>query len=95
MAIDKNNVEYTARLARIELQSKELEKLAKQLQEIVGFMDKLKELDVEGINPTSHILPMHNVLREDIQKVSLPVEKALMNAPQKEGNFFVIPKVIE
>lgn len=95
MAIDKNNVEYTARLARIDLQSKELEKLAKQLQEIVGFIDKLKEIDVERINPTSHILSMDNVLREDVARASLPVEKVLMNAPQKQGNFFLIPKVIE
>ena len=95
MAITKETVEYAAHLARIDLKSKELEKLSQQLQGIIDFIDKLKKLNLENIAPTSHILPMKNVLREDSLKESLPSDKALANAPQPEGNFFGVPKVIE
>lgn len=95
MAIDKDTVKYTAHLSRIELQDKELEKLAVQLKGILDFIDKLKQADVEKALPTSHILPVKNVLREDSLKDSLPIDRVLANAPQKEGNFFVVPKVIE
>lgn len=95
MAIDKNTVEYTAHLARIELGQPELETLSKQLHDILDFIDKLKEADVEGVMPTSHILPVNNVLREDIVKPSLPVEEVLKNAPNRQGNFFAVPKIIE
>jgi aspartyl-tRNA(Asn)/glutamyl-tRNA(Gln) amidotransferase subunit C len=95
MAINKETVEYVAHLARIELQAKELEKLSLQLEEIVNFIDRLKELNLEKITPTSHILPIHNVLRQDVSRASLPAEKALQCAPQKEGDFFAVPKVIE
>lgn len=95
MPIDKDTVKYTAQLSRIELQDKELDKLSLQLKGILDFIDKLSKVDVQNIAPTSHILALKNVLREDIPKDSLPVEKVLANAPQKEGNFFVVPKVIE
>lgn len=95
MTIDKKTVKWTAELCRIELNDDELEKFAKQLEDVLDFIDKLKELDIKEVNPTSHILPINNVLREDIPKESLPLEKTLLNAPQKEGNFFVVPKVIE
>lgn len=95
MAIDKETVKYAANLARIELQQKELEKLAGQLHGILDFIDKLKKADINNISPTSHILPLNNVLREDELKESLPQEKALKNSPRKEGSFFSVPKVIE
>ena len=95
MAIDKETVKYVAHLARIELQDKELEKLSRQLQDILDFIDKLNKLDIKNTNPTSHILPISNVLREDEPCASLSPAKVLMNAPCKEGNFFVVPKVIE
>lgn len=95
MAITKETVEYVAHLARIELQAKELEKLSRQMEEIVNFIDRLKELNLEKIAATSHILPIHNVLRDDVLRASLPAEKALHCAPQKEGDFFGVPKVIE
>ena len=95
MAMNKEIVKYVAHLARIELKPKELEKLPGQLQDILNFIDKLKKIDIKDINPTSHILPINNVLREDEPKESLPCEKALMNAPCREGNFFIVPKVIE
>jgi aspartyl-tRNA(Asn)/glutamyl-tRNA(Gln) amidotransferase subunit C len=95
MAISKETVGYVAHLARIELKPNELEKIFRQLEGIIGFIDKLKELNTEKIAPTSHILPVNNVLREDSPKESLPAEEALKNAPCREGNFFTVPKIIE
>jgi aspartyl-tRNA(Asn)/glutamyl-tRNA(Gln) amidotransferase subunit C len=95
MAIDKETVEYVAHLARIELQPEELEKLSRQLHDILGFIDKLSVLDVGQVKPASHILPISNVLREDEPRICLTPDKALENAPGKNGNFFSVPKIIE
>ena len=95
MSITKETLDYVARLARIELTPKELDKLSGQLISIMDFIDKLKNADIENVLPTSHILPINNVLREDKPTASLSNEKALECAPQKQGNFFVVPKVIE
>jgi aspartyl-tRNA(Asn)/glutamyl-tRNA(Gln) amidotransferase subunit C len=95
MPLSPETVKYVADLSRIELRPDELEKLSQQLQVILGFIDQLSQVDISGITATSHILPISNVFREDILRESLPVEKTLANAPQKKGNFFVVPKVIE
>ncbi len=95
MAIDKKTVEHVARLSRMELSRQELDKFSGQLENIMQFIDKLKEKDVENVLPTSHILPINNILRDDIRKGSLGIEKVLENAPKKEGSFFVVPKIIE
>lgn len=95
MAITKAVVKYVANLARIELKPKELKKLSGQLKDILDFIDKLKKIDIKNIKPTSHILPINNVLREDKPGVSLSCDRALDNAPQRKGNFFGVPKVIE
>ena len=95
MAFTKETVEYVAHLARIELQEKEIEKLTHQLQDIVHYIDALATLDVSAVNPTSHILALSSVLRNDEPRPSLALDKALANAPRKEGNFFVVPKVLE
>lgn len=95
MAISKETVQYVAHLSRIDLSQEELERLSLQLTSILDFIDKLKEVDISSISPTNHILPVNNVLRQDNLKASLASEKALENAPQKENNFFVVPKVIE
>jgi aspartyl-tRNA(Asn)/glutamyl-tRNA(Gln) amidotransferase subunit C len=95
MSIDKETVKHVAHLARIELQPKELEKLSGELHEILGFIDKLKDLNVDQVKPASHILPISNVLREDEPQVSLATQEALKNAPSKKGNFFSVPKIIE
>lgn len=95
MAIDKKTVEHVAHLARIELKNQELEKFSQQLQGILDFIDKLKELEIKDIPPTSHILPISNVLREDVSRESLLPEKALLNSPNKQAGFFAVPKVIE
>lgn len=95
MSIDKQTVKYVAHLARIELQEAELTKLSRQLHDILGFIDKLKEVEIKDIDPASHILPLNNVLREDAPRESLSLEKTLKNAPKRLGGFFVVPKVIE
>jgi len=95
MAISKDTVKYVAHLARIELAPKELEKLSQQLKDILDFIDKLKKIDIKDINPTSHILPINNVFRDDILRKSLSSDKALENAPHEENGFFGVPKIIE
>lgn len=95
MPIDKQTITHVAHLARIELQPNELEKLSGELDAILGFIDKLKNLNVEQVKPASHILPINNVLRKDEPQISLAPEKALENAPSKQGNFFSVPKIIE
>lgn len=95
MSINKEIVEYVANLSRIELNKSELETLSVQLNAILDFIDKLKRADITDIAPTSHILPVSNVLRQDSLKTSLPINETLKNAPQKKENFFVVPKVIE
>ena len=95
MKITVKDVQYVANLARLELTDEELENLTKQLDGILTYMNKLNELDTEGIEPLSHVLPLKNVYREDKVTSSLPVEEALKNAPSREGGFFKVPKVIE
>ena len=95
MEITKNTVKHVGHLARIELQDKELDTLSLQLKSILDFIDQLKELDTKNVLPTSHILPLNNVLREDECRDSLAAEKALSNAPQKKDSFFVVPKIID
>lgn len=95
MSISKDSINHLAHLSRIELKQNELEELFKQLEDIIVFIGTLNKLDVKSINPTNHILPISNVLREDTHLDSLAVDKVLDNAPRKEGNFFVVPKIIE
>jgi len=95
MSINKEIVEYVAHLSRIDLKPEELEKISQQLGGILDFIDKLKEADVNNVDPTSHILPLNNVLREDLKQESLSAQKALENSPESKGNFFKVPKVIE
>lgn len=89
------DVEYVARLARVELSPEQKQKLAKQLKDILAYIEKLKQLNVDKVEPMSHVLPLQNVFRQDKVKQSLSVDKVLANAPRKEGNFFSVPRVIE
>ena len=95
MAIDKDTVKYVAHLARMKLTDEESDLLSRQLEDIVNFIDKLRELDVTKVKPTSHILPVKNVFRQDKPAQSLNTEQALNNAPKQKDNFFIVPKVIE
>ena len=95
MAISIKEVEYLALLARIQLTPQELERFAGQLDEILVYVEKLKAARTEGVLPTSHVLELSNVFREDQVQPSLPVEKVLANAPDREGSFFKVPQIIE
>jgi aspartyl-tRNA(Asn)/glutamyl-tRNA(Gln) amidotransferase subunit C len=95
MKITVADVEHVARLARLELTLGEKELFAGQMDAILGYVEKLKGLDTEGIVPTSHAVPMENAFREDVVQPSLGLKKALANAPQSAGTFFAVPKVIE
>lgn len=93
--ITKRDVEYVVKLARLKLSEQEKGKFTKQLDQILKYVDKLNELDTEKMKPTSHVLPLKNVFREDKVGKSLEVEKVLENAPEKARGFFKVPKVIE
>ena len=95
MKISKKDVGHVARLARLRLTEEEKEKFGKQLNQILKYVEKLNELDTENVEPTSHVVPLQNVLREDEVKPSLPVEDVLSNAPDKKGNYFKVPRIIE
>ena len=89
------DIEYVAKLARVDLSEKEKKKIAKELSDILGYIEKLKQLKVDKVEPMSHVLPLKNVFRQDNLKPSLPADKALNNAPEKGANFFKVPRVIE
>jgi aspartyl-tRNA(Asn)/glutamyl-tRNA(Gln) amidotransferase subunit C len=95
MAAAEIDVKYVAHLARVALTPDEESKLAAQLGGILGYIEKLKELDVTGVEPTAHAVPMVNVTRADEIRPSLPHEVALGNAPKQAGGLFIVPKVVE
>ena len=88
-------IHYVANLARVSLTPEEEHRLGGQLQNILGYIEKLKEVDVSGVEPTAHAFPVVNVLRQDVVTGSLPHDEALRNAPAKAGGLFVVPKVVE
>jgi len=95
MEMTVTDVEYVARLARLELSLEEKKLFAGQMGAILGYVEKLKGLDTDGIMPTSHAVPMENSFREDCTSPPIGLEKALANAPDRAGSFFAVPKVIE
>lgn len=95
MKISKEEIEHIAVLARLSLSEEEKELFGSQLSNILDYMEKLNELDTKGIEPTSHVLTLSNVMRDDIPRPSIPKEDALMNAPDHTEKFFRVPKIIE
>jgi aspartyl-tRNA(Asn)/glutamyl-tRNA(Gln) amidotransferase subunit C len=95
MAITKDTVKYVADLSRIELSEGEVENFTGQLDRILEYVRKLEGLDVSLLEPTSHVLEIKNVYREDIVKESLPVAEVMKNAPAHENNLFKVDKIIE
>lgn len=95
MALTKKEVEVVARLARLALSEEEKEHFAQQLAQILNYVEKLKELNTENVPPTAHPFFTHTVWREDCAKLSKETEAILKNAPEREGNFFKVKKVIE
>jgi aspartyl-tRNA(Asn)/glutamyl-tRNA(Gln) amidotransferase subunit C len=95
MEITKQEVEKVAKLARLEITEAEKEAFAKQLSQILTHVEKLKQYDTTGIEPTATVLGQVNVFRDDVIRPSLPVDKALANAPEREADGFSVPKIIE
>jgi aspartyl-tRNA(Asn)/glutamyl-tRNA(Gln) amidotransferase subunit C len=95
MKISAKEVEHVAKLARLELSDKEQEQLTDQLSNILTYVEKLNEPDTKGVEPTSHVLDLSNVMRDDVAAPSLPQEKALANAPEKAAGHYKVPKIIE
>jgi aspartyl-tRNA(Asn)/glutamyl-tRNA(Gln) amidotransferase subunit C len=89
------SIEHLSRLARLALTQEEKSRYENQLDNILHYVDKLNELDTAGIEATSHVLSISNVMREDIVRPSLDREDALMNAPDKTDTFYRVPKIIE
>ena len=91
----KLDVDYVANLARIELTEGEKDKFSSQLGDVLEYFDKLNAVEVDGVEPTAHAFPRHNVWDEDQSKPGFSSEEALMNAPEKRQDQVVVPKVIE
>jgi aspartyl-tRNA(Asn)/glutamyl-tRNA(Gln) amidotransferase subunit C len=95
MAAAEIDVKYVAHLARISLTPEEEQQIGAQLGNILGYIEKLRELDVSGVEPTAHAVPLLNVVRPDEVRPSLPTGEALRNAPAKANGLFLVPKIVE
>lgn len=95
MPLTPEEVEHVALLSRLELTGEERALFTRQLSAIVDYFQQLRELDTAGVPPTSHVVPMQNVLREDSPRPSLPQEEALANAPEEQQDCFLVPRIIE
>jgi aspartyl-tRNA(Asn)/glutamyl-tRNA(Gln) amidotransferase subunit C len=93
--IDRKDVEHVARLARLALTDAEIETMRVQLNGILAYIEKLNALATDGVEPTSHAVPMVNVMRDDAPGPCLPRDEALANAPDRAGEFFRVPRIIE
>jgi len=94
MSVTRKDVEHIAELARLRFKEEELESFTVQLNDILAYMEQLNELDTENIEPLSHPVENNNVFRDDKMKPSTEREDALKNAPQRDDEFFKVPKVI-
>ena len=93
--ISPEDVRHVARLARLALSDDELARMRVEISAILDFMDKLRSLDTKGVEPTSHAVPLRNVMREDEPAPSLPRDEMLANAPDRDGDTFRVPRIIE
>jgi len=95
MKISADQVRYVAELARLDLAPGEEGRLTGQLNAILEYMDQLAEVDTAGIEPTSHVLPLTNVMRDDVVHECLSTAEALANAPASDQGHFAVPKILE
>ena len=94
MALSRDDVLKVAELARLNLTDEQIDLFARQLGDVLTYMDKLNELDTTDVEPLAHPLPVTNVLRDDTPRASLPIGDVLRNAPQRRGDFFGVPPVL-
>ena len=95
MSLTATEVRWVAHLARLELTDVELETMTRQLSAIVDYVDQLKQVNTDGVEPLAHALPVQNVFRPDDPVPSLPVDDALRNAPARAGDYFAVPAVFD
>jgi aspartyl-tRNA(Asn)/glutamyl-tRNA(Gln) amidotransferase subunit C len=95
MRIDRKQVEHIAKLSRLSITEEEKDIFGTQLSNILDYIEKLNELDTRDVTPTSHVIELTNVLRDDTPRTSLPLEDALGNAPDRTEKFYRVPKIIE
>ena len=95
MKVTKEVIQHVANLARLNLSENDKTRLTRDMEEILGYVDKLNELDTEGIKPREHVKPVSNVFREDIEMESYDREDILRNAPAVENGCFKVPKIVE
>lgn len=95
MALSREEVLKVALLGRLKLSEAELEKFTTQLNQIVGYVEQLQQLDTEDVEPMAHPLPINNVFRADAVTESIGAEKALANAPKRDAEFYLVPPVLE
>ena len=93
--LDEAQIRKVAKLSRLDLTETEVAEFAGQLSAILDYVEKMNELNTDGIEPLAHCLPISNVFREDRVKESLGTEKVLGNAPQSQDDFFKVPKILE
>jgi len=93
--ISREDVEHVARLARLALSEAESERMREQLSGILAYIDTLRALDTAGVEPTSHAVPLVNVMRDDATRPCLSQDAALANAPDRSDDFFRVPRIIE
>ena len=93
--IDQAQVRKVARLSRLDLTEAEIEEFTGQLSAILDYVEKMNELDTGNVEPLAHCLPVSNVFRADSVKESLGTEETLANAPQRDGEFFKVPKILD
>ena len=89
------DIKYVAHLARLALTAEEEAKLGAQLSSILHYVEKLKEVDITGVEPTAHAFPLINVTRPDEVQPSMDHEQALRNAPAEANGLFLVPKIVE
>jgi aspartyl-tRNA(Asn)/glutamyl-tRNA(Gln) amidotransferase subunit C len=95
MKIDEAQVRRVALLSRLELSDQEVSQFSTQLSAIFEYIEKLNELDTDNVEPLAHCLPIHNVLRDDVPRPSLSNDEALANAPEREDEYFKVPKILD
>jgi len=94
MKLSKEEVEYVANLANLYLTEEEVECFKEQLSRIISYIEKLNELNTDNVEPTHHVVPLYNILREDEERESFPKEEILKNAPARKKDFFTVPRII-
>ncbi len=95
MKITDETIEYVAALAKLSLSEEEKERAKKDLSDILGYMERMNELDTDSVEPMSHAFPLKNVFREDVVTNGNDRENMLMNAPKKKDGAFMVPKTVE